>query len=390
MPLLAKQGFKGEVIATAATRELARLVMLDSAHLQEEDAGNRERARRRQGAEETRKPLYSVVDALGSLDRFGRSAVYGRPIELAAGLRATFIDAGHILGSASIVLEIDESAGTSKLLFSGDLGNAARPLLRPPAPPPLADLVVMETTYGDRDHKPIGPSIAELYDGIAGAFARGGNVIVPTFALERAQELLFVFHEGQGQGRLSRAAQVFLDSPLAISATEIFGRHPEGLEPSVAKLIGDGGDPFRLPGLHFVRETAESIAINKVKGGAVIMAGSGMATGGRIRHHLKHNLWRAECCVVFVGYAAVGTLARQIIDGAKTVRIFDEHIPVRIHTINGFSGHADQSELLEWQRKTAARITFLVHGEQDTMLQFAKKLVGTQVETPKLHQTYTF
>ena len=250
----------------------------------------------------------------------------------------------------------------------------------------------METTYGDREHKPIGPSIAELYDGIAGAFARGGNVIVPTFALERAQELLFVFHEGQGQGRLSRAAQVFLDSPLAISATEIFGRHPEGLEPRVAKLIADGGDPFRLPGLHFVRETAESIAINKVKGGAVIMAGSGMATGGRIRHHLKHNLWRAECCVVFVGYAAASTLARQIIDGAKTVRIFDEHIPVRarIHTINGFSGHADQSELLEWQRKTAARITFLVHGEQDTMLQFAKKLVGTQVETPKLHQTYTF
>jgi len=202
VPLLAKQGFKGEIIATAATRELARLVMLDAAHLQEEDAGNRERARRRQGAEETRKPLYSVVDALSSLDRFGRSAVYGRPIELAAGLRATFIDAGHILGSASIVLEIDESAGRLKLLFSGDLGNAARPLLRPPAPPPLADLVVMETTYGDREHKPIGPSIAELYDGIAGAFARGGNVVIPTFALERAQELLFVFYESQGHGRL--------------------------------------------------------------------------------------------------------------------------------------------------------------------------------------------
>jgi metallo-beta-lactamase family protein len=248
----------------------------------------------------------------------------------------------------------------------------------------------METTYGDREHKPFGASIAELYDAIVGTFARGGNVVIPTFALERAQELLFVFQDGQGQGLLSKSAQVFLDSPMAISATEVFGRHPESLEPRIAKLIADGPDPFGLPGLHFVRERAESIAVNAVKGRAIIMAGSGMATGGRVRHHLKHNLWREESSVVFVGYAAEGTLARQIIDGAKMVRIFDETIPVRarIHTINGFSAHADQAELLAWHQQTAARITFLVHGEEDTMLQFSKKLAGTQVEMPKLHQTY--
>jgi metallo-beta-lactamase family protein len=390
LPVLAKLGFKGEVIATAATRELARLVLLDAANLQQEDAGDRARTTMRRGADDqARPPLYSVVDALNSLDRFGRSAVYGQPIEPAARLRVTFIDAGHILGSASVFVETGEPAAP-KVLFSGDLGNADRPLLRPPAVPPQADIVVMETTYGDREHKPFGASIAELYDAIVGTFARGGNVVIPTFALERAQELLFVFQDGQGQGLLSKSAQVFLDSPMAISATEVFGRHPESLEPRIAKLIADGRDPFGLPGLHFVRERAESIAVNAVKGRAIIMAGSGMATGGRVRHHLKHNLWREESSVVFVGYAAEGTLARQIIDGAKVVRIFDETIPVRarIHTINGFSAHADQAELLAWHQQTAARITFLVHGEEDTMLQFSKKLAGTQVEMPKLHQTY--
>ena len=242
----------------------------------------------------------------------------------------------------------------------------------------------METTYGDRLHKQLGPSIDEFYEAITETFKRGGNVIIPTFALERAQELLFYLNQGIAQGRLAKSMQVYLDSPMAISATEIFRHHPECFEPATAKLFQEGHDPLTLPGLHFTRETAESVAINSIPGGAIIMAGSGMCTGGRVRHHLQHNLGRAESSIVFVGYAAVGTLARQIIDGAKQVNIFGENIPVqaRIYTINGFSAHADQAELLAWQKQTGAKRTFLVHGEDDTMKQFAARLTDTRVEMP--------
>jgi metallo-beta-lactamase family protein len=252
------------------------------------------------------------------------------------------------------------------VLFSGDLGANGRPLLRDPARPPDADVVVMETTYGDRAHKGLEPSVAELYAAIRDTFKRGGNVIIPTFALERAQELLFCLREGVQDGHLPAAMQVFLDSPMAISATEIFRRHPEGYEPEVKELFANGGDPFALPGLHFTRETAESMALNRIGGGAVILAGSGMCTGGRVLHHLKHNLWRSDSSIVFVGFAAHGTLARRIIDGAPAVRIFREDIPVRakIHTIGGFSAHADRNELLAWWQATGdPDLTVLVHGD---------------------------
>ena len=391
LPLLAKRGFRGEIITTSASRELARLVMLDAAHMQEEDA--RYRSRKVGGDSASRapiQPLYSTLDALNCLDYFGRTANYAQVIEVAGGVHATFIDAGHILGSASIFLELDEQSHRTNVLFSGDLGSANRLLLRSPAKPPRAENVVMETTYGDRLHKQLGPSIDEFYDAITETFKRGGNVIIPTFALERAQELLFFLSQGVIQGRLAQATQVYLDSPMAISATEIFRRHPEGFEAATARLFEEGGDPFALPGLHFTRETAESVAINNIHGGAIIMAGSGMATGGRVRHHLQHNLGREASSVVFVGYAAVGTLARQIIDGAKQVNILGENIPVRarIYTIDGFSAHADQAELLAWQKQTGAKRTFLVHGEEDTMKQFAAKLVDTRVEMPGPHQVF--
>jgi metallo-beta-lactamase family protein len=391
LPLLAKRGFRGEIITTAATRELARLVMLDAAHLQEEEArSSSHRAARHAADRKPTAPVYTVLDALNSLDAFGRSAVYEQPIELAPGIRATFVDAGHILGSASILLEVTEAGRNLRLLFSGDLGNAGHPLLRPPAPPPRADVVVIETTYGDRLHEPMGASIDELYEAIADTFRRGGNVIIPTFALERAQELLWMLNQGIEKGRLTRAIQVFLDSPMAISATEIFRRYPECLAPEAARLFGEGHDPLGLPGLHFTRERAESMALNTIRGGAIIMAGAGMATGGRVRHHLKHNIWRADCGVVFVGFAAKGTLARQIIDGQNPVRILGEDIPVRakIHTINGFSAHADQAELLAWHGHTGAGRTFLTHGEEATMQQFAARLANTRVEMPTLHRSF--
>lgn len=390
LPLLANRGFRGEIVTTAASRELARLVLLDAAHIQEEDAARRQRQRGRHVGDGDGEPLYTMIDALDTFDLFGRVARYGAPLEIAPGIRATFIDAGHILGSASVVLELEERGERRKLVFSGDLGNAGRPLLRSPAPPPAVDAVVMETTYGDRRHRPIGPSVEELYAAIEGAFRRGGNVVIPTFALERAQEILFYLREAVDSGRLPRAMQVFLDSPMAISATQIFRRHPECFNEATRELFADGRDPFALPGLHMTRETAESIALNRVSGGAVIMAGSGMCTGGRVRHHLKHNLGRRESAIVFVGYAAQGTPARRIIDGADEVTIFGEEIAVRasVHTINGFSAHADQPELLDWHAHTHAARTFLVHGEARSTQRFAELLRDSQVEMPSLHESF--
>jgi metallo-beta-lactamase family protein len=393
LPLLAKRGFHGEIIATSATRELARLVMVDAANLQEEEMQHREhRSAHHRKHQHAVEPLYSVVDAFSALDYFGRVTVYGKPLQLAPGIRTTFFDAGHILGSACVLLELEENGRQRSLLFSGDLGNSGRPLLRSPATPPKADIVVMETTYGDRLHKPFRPSVEEFYETIADTFKRGGNVVIPTFALERAQELLYFLREGVEHKRLPHSMQVFLDSPMAISATEIFKRHPDCYERETAELFREGRDPFDLPALHFTRETAASKAINDISGGAVIMAGSGMCTGGRIRHHLKQNIARKECSILFVGYAATGTLARNVIDGAKEIRIYGEKIPVRakIHTINGFSAHADQAELLAWHKLTGnPGRTYLVHGEEGVMRQFASHLKGTEVVMPALNETFT-
>jgi metallo-beta-lactamase family protein len=249
----------------------------------------------------------------------------------------------------------------------------------------------METTYGDRLHKPLGPSIQELYQAIRDTQDRGGNVVIPSFALERAQELLFYLREGVEQGALPHNLPVFLDSPMAISATEIFKRHPECYDIETARLFETGRDPLHLPGLRFTRETSESMAINRIVGTAVIMAGSGMCTGGRIRHHLKHNLWRRESSLVFVGFAAAGTLVRRIIDGAEVVKVLGEPIGMRarIFTIGGFSAHADQGELLAWHRQSGhPEITFLVHGEPDTTQRFAERLQVSQVILPQPRQTF--
>jgi len=240
-------------------------------------------------------------------------------------------------------------------------------------------------------HKQLAPSIDELYRVINETIGRGGNVIIPTFAIERAQEILYYLREGMNNGSLKHFVNVFLDSPMAISATQIFERHPECYNQEALDISVKGKDPFELPGLHFTRETAESIAISQLNSGAIIMAGSGMCTGGRIRHHLRHNLWGRKNSIVFVGFAARNTLARQIVDGAEQVRIFGEDIPVRasIHTIGGFSAHADQAELLAWHQHTGSpKTTFLVHGEEKSMRSFAKKLKDIHVEMPLKGQEY--
>jgi len=383
IPLLVKRGLRGEIITTSGSRELARLVMLDSARIQEEEA---ERSQRK-GRRNLPGPLYGTLEALDSLDRFGRVAAYGAPLEVAPGIRATYLDAGHILGSACILLELREGDRERRVLFSGDLGSSGRPILRDPTPPPEVDAVVMESTYGDRQHRDLAASVEELLGAIRDTIEQGGNVIIPTFALERAQEILYFLREGSEAGSLPRDLQIFLDSPMAISATEIFGRHPECYDQETAALFQRGRDPFALPGLHFTRESSASMRINEIRGGAVVMAGSGMCSGGRVRHHLRHNLARRQSSVIFVGFAAHGTLAREIIDGAKQVRIYGRDVAVRarIHTINGFSAHADQAELLAWHASTRADRTFLVHGEEEPMRALARRLESTKVEMPSLH-----
>ena len=390
IPLLAKRGFSGRILCTSATRELAKLVMLDSAKIQEEDAKYQNyKAAKRKNPGKPVEPLYTTMDALNALDFFVDIARWEKPHQLASGIAVTFYDAGHILGSACVLLELEENGQKRRVLFSGDLGSDGRAILPDPADPPQVDTVIMETTYGNREHKDLNNSIAELYEAINTTIAGHGNALIPSFALERSQEILYYLREGVEKGALPKNLRVYLDSPMAISATEIFRRHPEGFDEETWQVLMSGRDPFALPGLHFTRDTADSIALKNMDG-VVIIAGSGMATGGRIRHHLRNNLWKPEAAVIFVGFAAQGTLARTIIDGAEEVRIFQDEIAVNasIYTINGFSAHADQRELLAWHGKTGAKRTFLVHGEESTMQTFAGLLAGTEVIMPEQHSVH--
>ncbi len=387
IPLLVKRGFTGEIIATGATVELARLVIMDAAHLHDEEAQRRSRS----STESAEKPLYSLIDATNAMGRFGRTAEYRQPLEIAPGIHATFYDAGHILGSASILLEVQEQGSVQTILFSGDIGNAGRPLLRAPQTPQQAQWIVMETTYGDRLHRDFAATVEEFYSVVTSTITRGGNVVIPTFALERAQELLFFLREGAEKSRIPPGISVYLDSPMAVSATEIFEHHPECYNDALAPLIQAHKDPFAVPGLKLVRSRIDSMAINEVTSGAVIMAGSGMCTGGRIRHHLRHNLGNPNAAIMFVGYAAKGTPARNIIDGAKHVRMMSHDVPVRasIHTVNGFSAHADQHELLLWRAGVSGRKgTFLVHGDADVMADFARQIKNERVEMPKPGESF--
>lgn len=392
LPLLMKQGFHGEIILTAPTRALMAIVLADAASLQVEEAERLSRQRRRQGKRPP-APMFDMPDVFDTMELVGRLPHYQQPFELCPGIRVTFGDAGHIMGSAWILLDVEEHGDQQRIVFSGDLGNRARPLLDPPSPAPKADYVVMESTYGERQHKSIEASIQELKDAILQTLERGGDVVIPTFALERAQEILYYLRRMSDEGVLPRHAQIFLDSPLAITATDIFRRFPEYLSEAARAQFSAGKDPFTLPGLHLTRSTLQSREINAIPGGAIILAGSGMATGGRVLHHLRYNLWRPESSVIFVGFAAEGTLARRIIDGAPYVRLFGEevHVAAHIYTINGFSAHADRDELLDWHVSSGRpRMTFLVHGEDAsrTALAVALGQRGARVEKPLLYQAY--
>ncbi|MDX1765009.1 MAG: MBL fold metallo-hydrolase, partial [bacterium] len=382
IPVLVKQGFKGKIVTTSATYDIAKVIFMDSARIQEEDYEQWKKIGRRRGVV-PREPLYTTMDAMDTLRYFGTFAEYDRTVTLNDKVQATFKDSGHILGAAFIEIEIK---GEGKIVFSGDLGNKNKPIIKDPALPNGGDVVIVEGTYGNRNHKNIDDTVAELRQAINETFRRGGNVLIPAFAVERAQDLLYFLREFVEKREIPRCS-VFLDSPMGIKVTDIMRKHPECFDRETAALFQEDGDPFDFHGLQFTRSSAESREINAMKSHAIIIAGSGMCTGGRIKHHLKHNIWRDECSVVFVGYQADGTLGRKIVDGKKKVRIYGDlyRVNARVYTIGGFSSHADQDILIEWLRAGGGiEHLFLVHGEEAGLQQFRSVLNRADV-AKKIH-----
>ncbi len=366
LPRLAQEGFSGRIMCTRPTAEIARLMLADSAHLQAEEAAYRTRKARRRG-EPSVLPLYNMDDVLRCVELLRPVDGYGRATTLKGDVACVFHDAGHILGSACIELR----TANGNLLFSGDLGNKHRPIVRDPSTPPHADIVLVESTYGNRQHRTLEESVAELDEAIRAVIPQGGNLLVPSFALERTQEVLYELFLFWKAKRLPHCA-IYVDSPLATSTTRIFERFPDYFDDDGRRVFSTRPNPFEFPPLDYVQTVDESKRINTQPGGSVIIAGSGMCNGGRIVHHLRHNLWNEKAGVVFVGYQAVGTLGRLLVDGAKSVRIFGEDVAVRarIWTVGGFSSHADQPGLVDWLRRASPRKVFLVHGEPIALEEF--------------------
>ena len=374
LPRLVQQGFHGKVYMTRPTGDLLQIMLLDSAHIQEVEAQWRGRKRLRKGEEGT-APLYTEKDARASFPLFS-TVNYDKPFTPAQGITATFRDAGHILGAAMIELVVSEDGKSNRVVFSGDIGRPAQLIIRDPSVIEEADYLFMESTYGNRDHKNEKDSLDELAEAIVYSHSRGEKVIIPSFAVGRTQEMIYSLHLLSKEGRLPSDMPVFVDSPLAIQATEIFRKSREYMDGETKALLAEGEDPLKLPGLRFTLKTQESMEINETRGPAVVISASGMANAGRIKHHLRHNLWRNGASIVFVGFQAQGTTGRKIVDGAKKVRIFNEDIAVRakIFTINGFSAHAGQGQLLDWLGgfRTKAMRLFLIHGEYSAQQELSR------------------
>ncbi len=370
IPALVAGGYTGKVYSTVATHRLCNIMMRDSAHIQEFEAQWRNRKAKRSGAQEY-VPLYTVADAEKTLKLFS-SFDYGKTVEIFEGVKITFYDAGHLLGSSSILFEINENGDTKKLLFSGDLGNTDRPLINDPALPPEADYVVIESTYGDRHHGERPDYVQQLSRIMNDTFERGGNLVIPSFAVGRTQELLYlirIIKERQLIKGHSNFA-VYVDSPLAAEATNIYS---SGLvdyyDSETLELLQKGIDPIRFDGLKLSVTSDDSKLINFDNSPKVIISASGMCEAGRIRHHLKHNLWRGDSTVLFVGYQAEGTLGRKLVEGAASVTLFGEEVAVnaKIECLAGISGHADKNMLLDWLSciKDSVKTVFVNHGNDD-------------------------
>ncbi len=374
LPLMVKHGFKGEIYCTVPTVDLLEIMLQDSAHIQEMEASFKNTKSSRKGGELV-EPLYTQEDALAAL-KYLRGIEYDREFEPAPGIKVRFRDAGHILGSSFLEMQILEQGKDKpvRFVFSGDLGRPNSLLMSDPDIPAETDYLFVESTYGNRNHKDEGSTLDELAQAIAYSCKYREKIIIPAFALERTQAILYSLNQLRKQGRLPDIP-VFLDSPLAIRTTEIFRKYPEYQDEETQALIAAGDDPLDLPNLRYALSTAESQSINDFSGSAIVISASGMANAGRVRHHLKHNLWRAGASIVFVGYQAMGTPGRKIVDGAKSIRILGEDIAVnaKIWTIGGFSSHAGQSEIIDWVGKFVKPHTkvFLIHGEEDAQQDLA-------------------
>lgn len=389
LPKLVREGFRGKIYCTAATAELARIILLDSAKLQEEDAEFKRKRHKREGraGPYPEVPLYTVADAERCFTHFA-AVKYKQAVAVAKSIEARFCDAGHVLGSSIIKVDIQHNGGQTSVLFSGDIGRPDRPIVRDPTYVDEADYILVESTYGDRVHddpRNIRKTFAEVINSTRKA---GGNIIVPSFALERSQEVLYYINELLLEDKIPHI-MVFLDSPMAGSITKVFQHYPDLLDEETVQLIRRHQSPFSFPGLKATETSKESKAINHIKGTVMVIAGSGMCNGGRIKHHLVQNISRPESTIMFVGYQAVGTLGRQIVDGEQKVRILGQtyEVKARVVKINGFSAHADKNELLQWLSglKRPPKGVFLVHGEPESAHHFAdflKEKTGWPIHVP--------
>ncbi|HNP63432.1 MAG TPA: MBL fold metallo-hydrolase [Woeseiaceae bacterium] len=371
IPLLFKRGYEGPVYTHEATLALCEIMLPDSGYLNEKNAEWENRQRREKGLDPI-EAHYTREDAEACLPLF-RGIEYGDSVEIVPGLTLLLHDAGHILGSAIVELNCDDQGTKRSLVFSGDLGYAEAPVMEPPARLQHANLVVMESTYGDRLHRPFDETIAELGEVFESARASKGNILIPAFTVGRTQDLLYLMKEHELAWGLE-SWHVYLDSPMGIDATRTYARYRDLYG---AHLFGDDGSLPALPNIVATRSTEESMTINSIKSGAIIIAGSGMCTGGRIHHHLKNNISREECHIVIVGYQADGTLGRRIVDGAGEIRLWgqDHKVRAQVHTIGGLSAHADQAGLVDWYRNFASRPpVYLVHGEERSQQPLAERL----------------
>lgn len=386
LPILLKQGYGGVIHCTEATAEIAKVILRDSARIQEEDYERALRKAVRAGRErEVAPPLYTSADAEAVIERF-RAVDMERPHRLSDKVKAVFRHAGHILGSSYI----EVTGANERMTFSGDLGNRESALHSTAVRPNETDVLVIETTYADRTHPSRAETEAAFEEVLVRSFARGGNVLIPSFALERTQQVLYLINREMREGTIA-TRPVYLDSPMATRMTRLYQRCQNEFLPDVAAELAQGRDPFEPEQMTYTVSTEESKKLNDIEGGAVIVAGSGMMTGGRILHHLKHNLWRGEASVIIVGYQAHGTFGRALQDGAQRVRINGDEIVVRaqIHTISGLSAHADYDDLMAFIEPAKPAKVIMVHGEPEVMDAFAPKLsdLGITPLAPELDQT---
>ncbi|MEW6447901.1 MAG: MBL fold metallo-hydrolase [Bacillota bacterium] len=374
IPRLCKEGFKGRIFATEATVDLLRVLLPDAGHIQEMEVEWKNRKARRAG-KPIIEPIYTVADA-ERCGQFFTGVRYNAEVVLSPKVTVTFLNAGHILGAAMILLTVIENGAPLRVLFTGDIGRPGQRYVKDPAAVEAADYVVIESTYGNRVH-PVEDEVSVLHDVLWRTYNRGGNVIIPAFAVERTQDLLYDLNELYHAGKLP-PVKVYIDSPLAAAVTDIFNRHEECYDGDMHHLVQRGQNPLDSEFVHFSVTTEESRALNEVPGGLVIISGSGMCEAGRIRHHLKHNLWRPESTIIFVGFQPEGTLGRRILAGERTVAIFGEEIAVKAEIVEllGYSAHADQPALFNWLKsiKNAPRQVFVVHGEPDAAADLREKI----------------